>query len=346
MRNWQQTLSVAKEEDGVVAAAPFVMAWGLLMRGEWGGDFATDGRPAQIVGMEADATDTVTAVRDYIKYGVFDLHSEPGEPLAMVMGDGLALRLQAHLGDTITAVAVGSYPFNPVLGYRTFVPFTGVIVGIFHTGLYDYDDAFMYVELGAAQQMASLGNEVSGIEARTANRWDAPKIAASLSDKLDAASYYVEDWQSQNKSLFSALKLEKLAMTIIVFLIVLVASFNIVSVLSMLVNDKTREIGILRAMGITATGIRRIFLLQGVFIGFVGTSIGLAVGLAISVAVGRYKLIELDPATYFIDYLPVRTEPLDILLIVAGSMLIAILATLSPSAQAARKYPLEAIRHE
>jgi lipoprotein-releasing system permease protein len=135
-------------------------------------------------------------------------------------------------------------------------------------------------------------------------------------------------------------------MTIIVFLIVLVASFNIVSVLSMLVNDKTREIGILRAMGITATGIRRIFLLQGVFIGFVGTSIGLAVGLAISVAVGRYKLIELDPATYFIDYLPVRTEPLDILLIVAGSMLIAILATLSPSAQAARKYPLEAIRHE
>jgi lipoprotein-releasing system permease protein len=83
-----------------------------------------------------------------------------------------------------------------------------------------------------------------------------------------------------------------------------------------------------------------------VFIGFVGTSIGLAVGLAISVAVGRYKLIELDPATYFIDYLPVRTEPLDILLIVAGSMLIAILATLSPSAQAARKYPLEAIRHE
>jgi lipoprotein-releasing system permease protein len=156
----------------------------------------------------------------------------------------------------------------------------------------------------------------------------------------------VEDWQTQNKPLFSALKLEKLAMTIIVFLIVLVASFNIVSVLTMLVKDKTREIGILKAMGITASGIRRVFLAQGIFIGLVGTAIGLVVGLAVSVSVGHYKLIPLDPSTYFIDYLPVRTEALDVALIAVGSMLIALVATLNPSGQAARLYPLEAIRHE
>jgi lipoprotein-releasing system permease protein len=195
-------------------------------------------------------------------------------------------------------------------------------------------------------RMARLGDDVSGIEIRTRDRWEAPEIARRLELALDGNFNYVEDWQTQNQALFSALKLEKLAMTIIVFLIVLVASFNIVSVLTMLVKDKTREIGILRAMGLRALSIRRVFLAQGIFIGLLGTSIGLIVGLATSISVGHYKLIPLDPSTYFIDYLPVRTEPLDVVLIALGSMLIALLATLNPSAQAARLYPLEAIRHE
>ena len=135
-------------------------------------------------------------------------------------------------------------------------------------------------------------------------------------------------------------------MGVILLLIVLVAAFNIVSTLTMVVTDKTREIGILKAMGLPARSVRRIFFLQGLVIGLVGTLGGMVLGLILSAALGHYKLIRLDPSVYFIDHLPVATEPLDVLVTVAASVAVAALATLYPASQAAKLYPIDAIRHE
>jgi lipoprotein-releasing system permease protein len=158
--------------------------------------------------------------------------------------------------------------------------------------------------------------------------------------------YRTEAWQEQNSTLFAALELEKKAMALVIFFIMLVAAFNIVGTLTMVVAFKTREIGILGAMGVTPSGIGRIFRTQGTTIGLVGTSIGLGLGLALSVAVDRGKLIQLDPTVYFIDSLPIRTEPLDVLGVVLTSLAIAVLATIPAARRAAQLEPVEAIRAE
>ena len=160
------------------------------------------------------------------------------------------------------------------------------------------------------------------------------------------ASVRAVDWQENNRSFFQALKLEKLGMGVILLLIVLVAAFNIVSTLTMVVVDKTREIGILRAMGLKASSVRRIFLFQGMVIGAVGTGGGLLIGLIVAVLLEKYRLITLDPSVYFIDHLPVRIEFMDVAAVLVSSMLVSTLATLYPASQAARLYPVEAIRHE
>jgi lipoprotein-releasing system permease protein len=154
------------------------------------------------------------------------------------------------------------------------------------------------------------------------------------------------DWQTQNASLFSALQLEKLAMGLIIFFIMVVAAFNSVGTLTMVVTDKTKEIGILRAMGLTSPAVGRVFLIQGAVIGGVGTAVGLATGLTVAYVVDKSGWIRINPAVYFIDHLPVHVEPLDVLIVVGASIAIAVLATIYPSQTAAGLTPVEAIRHE
>ena len=219
------------------------------------------------------------------------------------------------------------------------------VTGIFETGMYEYDNSYVYMDLAAAQTLAGLDTAVSGLEVRTTDRWSAPDVAAAIDTTL-GFPYRTSDWQMQNSSLFRALKLEKLGMAVILTLIIIVAAFNIVSTLTMVVRDKTREIGILKAMGMRPEAIRRIFLLQGAFIGIVGTGLGLIIGVGVGLALERFKLIALDPSVYFIDHLPVQLQVGDVGLIVGLSIAVAIVATLHPASVAAKLYPIEAIRSE
>jgi lipoprotein-releasing system permease protein len=263
----------------------------------------------------------------------------------IVLGKRLADRLSAFPGDKVTVVSPAGSKFNSAVG--SFVPkwWTFEVTGEFETGMYEYDNTYVVLRRDVAQQFANLGTAVSGLEVRLVDPWKAEDVGARLERQLKYP-YRALDWQSQNQSLFSALKLEKLAMGVILLLIVVVAAFNIVSTLTMVVTDKTREIGILRAMGLSPAGIRRIFVAQGAVIGVVGTFLGGGLGLGLAGLVDRRQIIALDPSVYFIDHLPIRVEPLDLLLIVTASLLVAVLATIYPARQAARLTPVEAIRHQ
>ena len=211
--------------------------------------------------------------------------------------------------------------------------------------MYDYDNSYVVMRRQGAQDFAGLGGAVSGIEVRLAH----PEQATEAGQRIESIlgyPYRTLDWQLQNRPLFSALKLEKLTMGLVVFLICVVAAFNVVGTLTMVVRDKTREIGILLAMGMHRSRIRRVFLIQGVLIGLVGTALGAVLGLVVGAGVNNGRLIPIDPSIYLIDHLPVLNNPLDALAVIGASLIIATLAPLYPSMQAARLDPVTAIRYE
>jgi lipoprotein-releasing system permease protein len=287
----------------------------------------------------------VTSIRKHAVLGNFRFQTEGGERRGAVLGKRLAEQLNTWPGDSITIVTAAQGSSNPITGQPVPVLEKFQVTGIVETGMYEYDNGYLFIALTHAQRLAGLGDAVTGLELRTRDRWEASTVARQIEAELKYP-FFARDWQEQNSSLFQALQLEKLGMGVILLLIVLVAAFNIVSTLTMVVTDKTREIGILKAMGLPARSVRRIFFLQGLVIGLVGTLGGMVLGLILSAALGHYKLIRLDPSVYFIDHLPVATEPLDVLLTVAASVAVAAVATLYPASQAAKLYPIDAIRHE
>jgi len=339
--DWQTVLKKVQAEPGVVAAGPFVMTQCLVNAGH---SYMEGG---YVVGLPAQSRDVpeVTDIRKRATIGDFRFASSDGAGRGIALGKLVAGRLNAFVGDTVTLVCLGKGEINAVTGQPVPLTMRFEVTGVFDTGMYEYDNAYMYVALPVAQELAGLGGGVTGIEVKTRNRWDAKEVGDALATKLQFP-YRTVDWQEQNKSLFQALKLEKLGMGLILLLIVLVAAFNIVSNLTMVVTDKTREIGILKAMGMTSGSVRRVFFAQGLVIGLVGTLLGVALGIAASLALGKYQFIKLNPEIYFIDHLPVATEALDIVMTIVASIGIAAIATLYPAVQAARLYPIEAIRHE
>jgi len=339
--DWQSVLKKVQAEPGVVAAGPFVMTQCLVNAGH---SYMEGG---YVVGIPPQTRDVpeVTDIRRRATIGDFRFASSDGQGRGIALGKLVAGRLNAFVGDTVTLVCLGKGEINAVTGQPVPLTMRFEVTGVFDTGMYEYDNAYMYVALPVAQELAGLGAGVTGIEVKTRNRWDAKDVGERIAKTLQFP-YRTVDWQEQNKSLFQALKLEKLGMGLILLLIVLVAAFNIVSNLTMVVADKTREIGILKAMGMTSSSVRRVFFTQGLVIGLVGTLLGVVLGIAASLALGKYQFIKLNPEIYFIDHLPVATEAVDIVMTIVASIGIAAIATLYPAMQAARLYPIEAIRHE
>jgi lipoprotein-releasing system permease protein len=339
--DWQKVLDKVRKQPGVVTAAPFVLTEAVMTGGH---DYSGG---TYVVGLlpEGRGVPDVTSIRSHAESGDFRFASSDGQRRGVVLGKLLAARFNKLLGDSITLLSAGSGKPNPVTG--SIVPRVDrfEVTGIVSTGMYEYDNAYAFIALDKAQELAGLGDGVTGIEVKTADRWQAAGVANGLVAAL-GWPYRTVDWQEQNHSLFQALKLEKLGMGVILLLIVLVAAFNIVSTLTMVVADKTKEIGILKAMGMPAHSIRRIFFAQGLVIGLVGTVGGLIVGFAAALALDKYQFIKHDPTVYFIDDLPVSTQPMDVLWIILASVAIAAVATVYPAVQASRLYPIEAIRHE
>jgi lipoprotein-releasing system permease protein len=340
MDGWRKALQTVRAFPKVVEAAPFVQTEGVMNARR------TYMSGVYIVGILPDTVTTprVTSIRQHAIEGDFTFRATNGTRHGAVLGRLLADRFNVGPGDTVNLISAAGMQSNP-LGILVPRTYTFEVTGVFETGMYEYDNAYVYIDLDVARDFAALGSAVTGIEVKTTDRWTAPTVARALSDSL-GFPFRTVDWQEQNSSLFHALKLEKMAMGLILLLIVIVAAFNIVSTLTMVVADKTREIGILKAMGMPSTAIRNIFFVQGLVIGAVGTLLGLLLGAAGCLALGRYKLIRLDPKVYFMDHLPVALQLQDVLLIVGASMVIAALATLYPAWQAARMYPVDAIRSE
>ena len=341
MPDWKPTFEKVKRQPGVVAVAPFVLTQAVVHATKH-----NHYEPAAVEGIPiAGRGPQTTQIRTRITAGDFSFSTTDGKNRGAVLGTKLAERLNVVPGIDSIQILTLSNKIDPVTGQPIPSFLTFEVTGVFDTGMYEYDNGYVIVSLESGQQIAQLGESVTGLEVRTPTRKAAIPVGQRLTDSL-GPNFRIVDWQQQNNSLFTALKLEKLGMTVILLLIVLVAAFNIISTLTMVVTDKTREIGILRAMGLPAKSIRRVFFAQGLVIGIVGTGAGLVIGLAASTLIGQRRLIALDPSVYFIDHLPVATVPLDVTLIVLASLGVAALATLYPAAQAAKLYPVEAIRHE
>ena len=339
--DWRRVLERVRRTPGVEAAAPFVLTQAGISAGH---DYAEG---VVVLGVEVDTgRRAVTSFAQHFTKGDLRFRTtRPDVEGGIALGARLASKLSAYSCDVVNLVAFSGTKFNPSLG--AYVPqfHRYEVTGLFDTGMYEYDNSYVALDRRVAQRFAGLDTAVTGIEVRLADPWQARAFALQLESQL-VYPYRALDWQTQNQSLFSALKLEKLAMAFVVFLICVVAAFNVVGTLTMVVRDKTREIGILLAMGLKQPSIRRIFLAQGILVGLTGTSLGVLLGFVVGGMVNRGHWIPIDPSIYFIDHLPVRMQLLDALSVIAASLLVAMLAPLYPSVQASRLDPVTAIRYE
>lgn len=340
--DYERVLDSIVVVDGVVAAAPYALSQVGIMREGVSGRYS---QPAYLYGIDIDTTRVApTEMERQIIDGSLDLApTESGLP-PLLMGSVLADRMQIFEGDSILLLSMEN--INIGLGGITPTLRRFEVTGTFTTGMYDYDLGNVYTTLEDAQELIGIEpGDASGIGVRTAD----PGLAREVADRLDERlgyPYYVESWETRNQSLFDALQLEKLGMGLVVFLIVLVAAFNIVSTLVMVVSDRTREIGILKTMGMTRAGILRVFVLQGAWIGIMGTALGATLGVGISWALDRFELIPIPGDVYFVDHLPAIIDPLDVGLIVLASVAVSFVATIFPAIQASTLVPVDAIRHE
>ncbi len=265
---------------------------------------------------------------------------EPGMP-GIILGKNLSRSLGVSQGDTLYLISPRGMmsPAGHMPSMKRFK-----VSGVFESGFYEYDSSLAYIHMHTAQELLKTGDAATAIGIRVSDIYKADRVAEDISKSL-GYSYMAMDWMEMNRNFFSALKLEKTAMFVILTLIILVAAFNIASTLIMMVMSKTRDIAILKAMGATEKSIRKIFVFKGLVIGGIGTVIGTTLGIAGCFVLEKYQFVDLPGDVYYFTTLPVQVQFLDIAMIVAAAMAICFLATLYPARKASRLNPVEALRY-
>jgi len=306
----------------------------------------------QVRGIDDDSIDSVSDIRDFIREGSLDLSPDDEGVPGVVVGRYVSMALRSYeIGDRIYLFGFmendeiesmfSSMMPPPVHPFR--------ITGIFDSGYYEYDNSVVLIDLEEAQKILGLEDSVSGIVMKLENAFDAVKYTREgglIEQVLGKYPYYSEDWIEHNKILFNWMKLEKWASFIILSLIVLVAAFNIVSSLIMMVMDKTREVGILKSMGATSASIRRIFVYQGAFVGICGTCMGSLIGYLVCYIQEEYRILSLPPDVYFVSAVPVELLARDFIAINVVALLLCWLSSVYPANKAAALNPVDAIRSE
>lgn len=333
----------------VVAATPFIYGQAMLTS-----EFGVQG--VVLRGIDPAREGEVTQVDDNLvagSLGALATGAAPGfEPAGealpeappsqpgIILGRELAVKLGALVGGTVNVISPVGEP-GPLGVIPKIRPFT--VVGIFDAGMYEYDSSLAYISIPAAQEFLDLGDRVTGVEVRLTDFERAPKVAAALRADLDEA-FRVRDWRDMNRNFFSALALEKAVMFVILTLIIVVAAFNIVGTLAMMVMEKGREISILKAMGGGRAAVLKIFTAVGLLIGLTGIVLGVPLGLAITWII--HATFQLPGDVYYISRIPVRLVWTDALAVCGAAMLISLAAALYPAWQAARLTPADGLRYE
>jgi lipoprotein-releasing system permease protein len=348
MKGYKDVSSRVLEVPGVVGATPFTYNQAMIS--------APDGVVGAVIrGLDMETASTVTVLPDKIKEGSIEglrprLAEGAENSAGIIIGRELARNIGVSIGDTVSVISpMGTMtPAGPVPRMAAFR-----VAGIFELGMYEYDSSMAFISIENAQAFFRMGDAVTGVEVKITDIYDAQKVADDIMMEIKGP-YWTRTWMDMNRNLFSALKLEKAAMFIILALIIMVAALNIISTLIMVVMEKGKDIAILKSLGATSGGIMRIFMIEGIVIGVTGTLLGTLLGVVAALNIETivqfietvFQFKVLPPSIYYIDKFPSKVEPVFVIAIALISIGISFLATLYPSWQASRFDPVEGLRYE
>lgn len=341
IEDYRELADAARAVPGVRGASAFIISKAMARAG-----MRSEG--VVLKGIDPDrAGGVLSLTQDLVSGSLEALRTKhagaDGEPIyGILLGKILADSLGAKPGTKLELLIPGAQTQD---GEKESIVGLFTVDGIFESHMYEYDSTWSYTSLEGAQHFLDLGDKASGIEISVDDIWRTKEALPKLEEAL-GTRYWMQDWQAMNAPFFAALELQKWAMFLILCLIVMVAAFNVVSTLVLVVMERGREIGILKALGASNAAIRRVFLYEGMIIGLAGTLLGLVVGSVVCVVADTFKLVRIAGEIYYMSHLPFHLELADMALICGASLLISFVTTLLPSSRAARLDPVDAIRYE